>query len=710
MADSNASQSSGNFPNLETFNVSQGEGQSQGHGEPTFRVYRAPIIRTNSGGSLPINVRNSAPDVSLMSRITGHWSAPVSTINTATSVNGNTGSPVDVNGDYGHILNAEEGWDLVFITRSEKFDCPICLLVLREPMQTECGHRFCRGCILKWLRESKSICPIDNQPLDERQLFKDNWARREILGLSVKCPNHEKGCDQITTLNQLKSHLELCLYSLTSCPNRCANILYRGQLSQHLLRECQKRLVKCSHCQSDVVAELLKEHDAVCPENLINCSACGQQFKRIQLSHHIHVECLKTTTKCQYHALGCDFEDERGRMEDHEKVQLTYHMSLINRGVISICAALKIDPTNQQQHSIQTTASIGHHSVEGPMRSDGASFPPNVMNPKDSMNLLQQIFQRITVAPREMNDLSGADRISPVEAVIDINDGASGLFTHSGIGLLQPMPPTSQPAIVLQNVAEEQEQTQSERVNTDQTQTQKVSYFFEPSNRDDNEMPHISMPANELRSMKCQNDLQDESLARHDQSLCDLKHQNECQDKLIRELRVKVKSLENMMQDFEGRCGNGVYLWKIKNYFKLRREAERGEITAVHSNSFYSCYYGYKLCIRVNLNGVDSARGTHLSLFIHFMQGEYDDLLEWPFNGRIVLTVIDQNPICEQRNDISETLLSKSNLAAFQRPTSARNHKGFGYMEFLPLNVIDGSTYVKNDTLIIKATVIPSTT
>jgi len=47
----------------------------------------------------------------------------------------------------------EEGYDLEFVfPREEKYDCPICLLVLKEPQQTPCGHRFCKYCILKWLR------------------------------------------------------------------------------------------------------------------------------------------------------------------------------------------------------------------------------------------------------------------------------------------------------------------------------------------------------------------------------------------------------------------------------------------------------------------------------------------------------------------------------------------------------------------------------
>lgn len=27
------------------------------------------------------------------------------------------------------------------------WECSICALVLREPIQTECGHRYCRNCL-----------------------------------------------------------------------------------------------------------------------------------------------------------------------------------------------------------------------------------------------------------------------------------------------------------------------------------------------------------------------------------------------------------------------------------------------------------------------------------------------------------------------------------------------------------------------------------
>ena len=46
-----------------------------------------------------------------------------------------------------------EGYDEYFDPPLESiYKCPICLLGLREPMQTSCGHRFCRGCILRSIR------------------------------------------------------------------------------------------------------------------------------------------------------------------------------------------------------------------------------------------------------------------------------------------------------------------------------------------------------------------------------------------------------------------------------------------------------------------------------------------------------------------------------------------------------------------------------
>lgn len=51
--------------------------------------------------------------------------------------------------------------------------------------------------------------------------------------------------------------------------------------------------------------------------------------------------------------------------------------------------------------------------------------------------------------------------------------------------------------------------------------------------------------------------------------------------------------------------------------------------------AFYTNKYGYKMCLRIYLNGDGTGRGTHLSLFFVVMRGHSDALLKWPFNQKV---------------------------------------------------------------------------
>ena len=54
------------------------------------------------------------------------------------------------------------------------------------------------------------------------------------------------------------------------------------------------------------------------------------------------------------------------------------------------------------------------------------------------------------------------------------------------------------------------------------------------------------------------------------------------------------------------------------------------------SPPFYSSTTGYKMCLRLYLNGDEDARGTHISLFIVLMRGPYDAILKFPFLFKII--------------------------------------------------------------------------
>ena len=45
--------------------------------------------------------------------------------------------------------------------------------------------------------------------------------------------------------------------------------------------------------------------------------------------------------------------------------------------------------------------------------------------------------------------------------------------------------------------------------------------------------------------------------------------------------------------------------------------------------------------LKVNANGDDSVKGTHLSLFVYVMPGEYDDSLEWPLDHIVTIQLLN---------------------------------------------------------------------
>ena len=161
--------------------------------------------------------------------------------------------------------------------------------------------------------------------------------------------------------------------------------------------------------------------------------------------------------------------------------------------------------------------------------------------------------------------------------------------------------------------------------------------------------------------------------------------------------KARLSEFENSMPT----CStNGEYLWHIPEVREKISKARRGQSIYIDSPPFYTGRNGYKMCIRAFPNGDGSGYCTHLSIFFVLMKSEYDPLLQWPFQSKVSLILVDQ----DHMKDLVQTFKPNAQSSSFQRPKTDMNVAS-GCPEFADLSVLDNASYVKDDVMYIKAIV-----
>ncbi|KAM8938840.1 TNF receptor-associated factor 6 isoform 2-T2 [Pelodytes ibericus] len=226
------------------------------------------------------------------------------------------------------VMEEKEGYDVEFDPPLEnKYECPICLMALREAVQTPCGHRFCKACILQSLRDAGHKCPVDNEILLETQLFPDNFAKREILSLTVKCPN--QGCVAKMELRHLEHHKLKCEFASVEC-RQCLLPFQRSRLEEHMRLDCSRRQVSCENCALQLAYEDKPDHDQNCPLAFVTCEYCNQaNLIRNQLHTHCDMDCAMAPITCTYSQFGCTEKMQRHELALHLQEFTQAHMRMM---------------------------------------------------------------------------------------------------------------------------------------------------------------------------------------------------------------------------------------------------------------------------------------------------------------------------------------------------------------------------------------------
>lgn len=172
-------------------------------------------------------------------------------------------------------------------------------------------------------------------------------------------------------------------------------------------------------------------------------------------------------------------------------------------------------------------------------------------------------------------------------------------------------------------------------------------------------------------------------------------------DIIIANMSQQITNYSSAMANFQQRCCNGTYIWYFNDFKNKIRAMKENPRIMHYSPGFYTSLYGYKLCLRINLSPKDQ---NYLAILIHVMKSEHDQALDWPFCGRLTVTIV--HPTQSYKN-VKETMMSRPELQAFNRPIHDLNPKGFGYTEFALLDELFEQDFVVNNQLIIKVQAHP---
>ena len=178
------------------------------------------------------------------------------------------------------------------------FVCIRCQGLMREVCLSSAGEQFCSSC----KKEGEQTHP---------NIQMDNM----ILSIKSSCPLIAKGCKWLGVIGGCQNHLDTCGYVYETCKLRCGVVLQRNELSVHEMEKCPQRLVECERCNEDFKFCDKSAHLDVCPKMEVSCELkCGVVMCREVMTQHLKQECGLMVEMCK---LGCGVKLTRNELRIH---------------------------------------------------------------------------------------------------------------------------------------------------------------------------------------------------------------------------------------------------------------------------------------------------------------------------------------------------------------------------------------------------------
>ncbi|XP_033374287.1 TNF receptor-associated factor 1 isoform X2 [Parus major] len=504
----------------------------------------------------------------------------------------------------------------------QKFLCSNCNNILKQALQTLCGHRNNKTAICQKCKEEDPNTLGEESLLAEERAFGDAAINKEISELRVHCVT--LGCSWSGIMKDFEEHQSLCEYALIPCHTGCGHVVMRRKLADHLENGCVNNVTVCQQCQRSLPSSEFQEHSC-------EGSLCKEQ-KPVQAEtaskEKSHSTSSASKDGCCFSEVGCAFRGSKEKLKEHEKSSVGAHMLLLLQhirqlqGTLSSAARAAQGFTPQPQLDLRSSGkSISDLQIPAGLefsRDPELDCFPGSSVPEDQ-SVLQQLMREKVISELE-NKLQVFENIV---AVLNKEVESSNL---------------------------------------------EILAFRRQSELDQNIIRSLELKISELHRCLTQKD-------------------------------AGLSSLHKSLVFSEQASYDGIFLWKITDVGRKLQDSVTGRTVSFYSPAFYTAKYGYKVCLRVYLNGDGTGKGTHMSLFLVVMKGDYDALLPWPFRHKVTFMLLDQN----NREHVIDAFRPDLTSASFQRPVNDMNVAS-GCPMFLPLSKLQSPkhAYVKEDTLFLK--------
>ncbi|KAK1886452.1 TNF receptor-associated factor 5 [Dissostichus eleginoides] len=443
------------------------------------------------------------------------------------------------------------------------------------------------------------------------------------------------------------------------CTNspECTSVVTLRHLQEHL-KSCQFETLQCCNpgCRAALQRRELQDHlSLTCAHRLELCTHCQQPQRLSLLQDHVQSSCPQVEVDCPY---SCSLKVPRHMLTEHR----------------DSCPELHVDCSYQR-----LGCSVQGKRGRVKLHEDSAVSQHMLLVLRSNTHLEQQVEVLQETALLRHNELQTDSLL-----LAGLQKKIRPLLQHN----------SSQEHIV--SAAQRTLSRQEDVLSTLQLDVQQISRG-------------LGSGLQELEDLRKSLDavIQEvsaaEALREH---LGTLEENMKRHSGLLDIHATQLRTHREHLQELEATSHDGKLIWKIED-FRNKREAEvKGHPPCLSSVPFHTGPCGYKMASKVYLNGDGEGRGTHLSLYVVLMVGDFDALLPWPFRQTVALSVMDQSGAGNHQSlSFKPDLTSKS----FQRPTDeTAGNVAVGFSCFIPLIKLEkpqNAAYVKEDTMFVKVKV-----